>query len=441
MRLDRYYGDLGKSAKAIGLFIAQMQPSAYFLDETTWGVTNIVPSQLSPYQGGMTNAAPSARPFHAAALIVAAGRGARMGGDIPKQYQSLLGKPVLSHTIQALGCHPAVAEVIVVHHPDDTALLAASVGDCMVTCVPGGDTRDASVKAGLAALSETAEVVLIHDAARPLVSAQVIDDVLAGLQTHRGAAPGLEVTDALWRGRAIVSNIEPRLNLHRAQTPQGFHISDIRAAHTAFSGSAADDVEVALAHGLDIAITQGDEDNLKLTRPGDFARAERILKARKMIDIRTGNGFDVHRFGPGDHVILAGIRIPHSRALQGHSDADVGLHSVTDAIYGALAKGDIGQHFPPSDPQWKGMQSDVFLTHAVDLAESDGFAITHADLTLICEHPKIGPHSPAMRTELARLLRIDMSRVSVKATTSERLGFTGREEGIAALATVTLVKL
>ena len=189
-----------------------------------------------------------------------------------------------------------------------------------------------------------------------------------------------------------------------------------------------------------MAITPGDEDNLKLTRPGDFARAEAILRARDMIDIRTGNGFDVHRFGPGDHVMLAGIAVPHHRGLQGHSDADVGLHSVTDAIYGALAMGDIGQHFPPSDPQWKGAASHVFLTHAVDLADTQGFAITHADLTLICERPKIGPHAPGMRRELARLLRIDPGRVSVKATTSERLGFTGREEGIAALATVTLVK-
>lgn len=390
----------------------------------------------------MTHADPDTPPLRAAALIVAAGRGTRMGGGIPKQYQMLDGEPVLSRTIRAFAGHPGIGAVVIVRHADDGDLLHAALPqiDTPVIEVIGGATRGASVKAGLAAIPAGLAHVLIHDGARPLVSRRVIDAVLDALATAPGAAPGLEVTDALWRGDGHVTGFAARDGLFRAQTPQGFHLDAIRAAHDADDGSAADDVEVARAFGLDVTICPGDEDNLKLTRAGDFARAEAILKARAMIDIRTGNGFDVHRFGPGDHVMLAGIRIPHTRGLQGHSDADVGLHTVTDAIYGALAKGDIGQHFPPSDPQWKGAESHIFLTHAVDLAARDGFNITHADLTLICETPRIGPHAPAMRAELARLLRIGASRVSVKATTSERLGFTGRGEGIAALATVTLVK-
>lgn len=378
---------------------------------------------------------------HVAALIVAAGRGTRLGGEVPKQYQYLAGEPVLTRTLRAFAGHPQVAEIVVVHNPDDSDLLSETLRPVPgpVTTTPGGATRDASVRAGLAALSPLADAVLIHDAARPLVRAETISAVIAALATHDGAAPGLPVVDALWQGAAQVQAIRPRDGLHRAQTPQGFHLGAIRAAHAAHPGGAADDVEVALAHGLDIAITPGHEDNLKLTRPGDFERAARILEA-EMIDIRTGNGFDVHRFGPGDHVWLCGVKIPHGRGLQGHSDADVGLHTVTDAIYGALAEGDIGTHFPPSDQQWKGAESHIFLTHAVDLAAERGFTITHVDLTFLCEAPKIGPHAQAMRTELARLLRLDLSRISVKATTTERLGFTGRAEGIAAMATVTLVK-
>lgn len=376
-----------------------------------------------------------------AALIVAAGRGLRAGGDIPKQYQSLGADMVLTRTLRALADHPRIDDLIVVYHPDDSALLnqaLAPLGRPVLTTT-GGASRDASVRAGLAAVPEGADFVLIHDAARPLVRPRVIDGVIEALATHPGAAPGLPVVDALWQGADTVQAIRARDGLYRAQTPQGFHLSAIRAAHAAHPGGAADDVEVALAHGLEVAITQGDDDNLKLTRAPDFARATRLLERHPMIDIRTGNGFDVHRFGPGDHVWLCGVKIPHGRGLQGHSDADVGLHTVTDAIYGALAAGDIGTHFPPSDPQWKGAASHIFLTHAVDLAAKQGFAISNADLTFLCERPKIGPHSTAMRAELARLLRIDPDRVSVKATTTERLGFTGREEGIAAMATVTLV--
>lgn len=345
----------------------------------------------------------------------------------------------MARTIRAFDAHPSVTQIIVVRHADDAELFAAACPETIkpLTDVLGGATRDASVRAGLDAITD-ADVLLIHDAARPLVSREVIDGVLSALETHPGAAPALTVTDALWRGEGKVTGTEDREGLWRAQTPQGFHLEAIRAAHAAHPGGAADDVEVARAAGLDVAITPGDEANLKLTRAEDFARAEKLMEGA--MDIRTGNGFDVHRFGPGDHVMLCGVAIPYERGLQGHSDADVALHTVTDAIYGALAEGDIGTHFPPSDPQWKGAESHIFLTHAVDLAVSKGFTITNADLTLICEFPKIGPHATPMRARLAELLRIDADRVSVKATTSERLGFTGRGEGIAALATVTLVK-
>jgi 2-C-methyl-D-erythritol 4-phosphate cytidylyltransferase/2-C-methyl-D-erythritol 2,4-cyclodiphosphate synthase len=383
--------------------------------------------------------APSPEPT-AAALIVAAGRGTRAGGGLPKQYRDLAGKPVIARTIAAFDAHPAVAAIVVVRHADDAALFAAARPETHLPLIEaiGGATRDASVRAGLAAIPEGIDTVLIHDAARPLVSRAVIDGVLAALDTHDGAAPALAVTDALWRGEGTVAGTENREGLWRAQTPQGFRLPAIRAAHAALEGPAADDVEVARAHGLRVAITQGSEANLKLTTAADFDRALKLMETR--MDIRTGNGFDVHRFGPGDHVMLCGVPVPHGRGLQGHSDADVGLHTVTDAIYGALAAGDIGTHFPPSDPQWKGAESHIFLTHAVDMAANEGFTLTHADLTLICELPKIGPHAAAMRARLAELLRIDETRVSVKATTTERLGFPGREEGIAALATVTLVK-
>jgi 2-C-methyl-D-erythritol 4-phosphate cytidylyltransferase/2-C-methyl-D-erythritol 2,4-cyclodiphosphate synthase len=373
-------------------------------------------------------------------IIVAAGRGVRAGGGLPKQYRMLRGKPVLSHTVAAFDRHPAVGEIVIVRNADAAALLEACAIETThpLHVVAGGAERDASVRAGLDALSGDYPLVLIHDAARPLVTAEVIDGVLDALADHPGAAPALAITDALWRGESTVTGTETRDGLWRAQTPQGFHLDAIRAAHAAHQGPAADDVEVARKAGLSVAITPGSERNIKITTVGDFARAERLMEDR--MDIRTGNGYDVHRFGPGDHVMLCGVAVPHERGLQGHSDADVALHTVTDAIYGALAEGDIGTHFPPSDPQWKGAESHIFLTHAVDLAAEKGFTITHADLTLVCERPKIGPHAEAMRAALSGLLRIGADRVSVKATTTERLGFTGREEGIAALATVTLVK-
>lgn len=368
-----------------------------------------------------------------AVIIVAAGRGTRMGGEVPKQWQMLAGKPVLEHTVAAFAGFP----VVVVIHPDDRAR-AEALG---VPLVDGGASRDASVLAGLRALEGSgATRVLIHDGARPLVSRALVDRLVGALDAHEGAAPALAVTDALWRGEGgLVAGTVDRAGLYRAQTPQAFRLAPILAAHLAHPGGAADDVEVARAAGLDVVIVEGEETNLKLTFPGDFARAEAILKGRDM-DVRLGNGYDVHAFCEGDHVWLCGVKVPHGKGLLGHSDADVGMHALTDAIYGALAEGDIGRHFPPSDPQWKGAASHVFLAHAIGLARSRGYELGNCDVTLVCERPKIGPHALAMQAELARIMGVDAGRVSVKATTSERLGFTGREEGIAALATAVLVR-
>ena len=372
-----------------------------------------------------------------AAIIVAAGRGTRAGGDLPKQWQTLAGKSVVAHSIAAFA--GLVDRIILVIHPDDHAYAAElRVG---TQIVEGGSTRDQSVRNALEALTGTGITkVLIHDGARPLLSADIIHCLLAALIQHKGAAPALRVTDALWRGEnGLVSGTQDRDALFRAQTPQAFHFDAILAAHRAHTGPAADDVEVARAYGIDVAIVGGDESNLKLTYAADFARAERILKDRSPMDIRLGNGFDVHAFCPGDHLWLCGVQISHTRGLLGHSDADVGMHALTDAIYGALAAGDLGRHFSPSDPQWKGAASHIFLNHAITLARARGFTLSNADITLICEHPKIGPHASAMQTELARIMGVDPARISVKATTSEHLGFTGREEGIAAIATAALV--
>jgi 2-C-methyl-D-erythritol 4-phosphate cytidylyltransferase/2-C-methyl-D-erythritol 2,4-cyclodiphosphate synthase len=378
-----------------------------------------------------------------AALIVAAGRGTRAGGPVPKQYQALAGQPVLGRTLAAFGRHPRIAMLCAVLNPDDAALYTPVLPE-NCTVVAGGRMRDASVIAGLAALPPGITHVLIHDGARPLVSAALIGRVCDALRAGPAAAPALPVTDALWRAEgARVAAPHPRDGLWRAQTPQGFDLAAIRAAHAAHPGGAADDVEVALAAGLPVTLVPGEETNLKITHAEDFARAETFLKDREgsaiAFDIRTGTGYDVHRFGPGTSVIICGVEIPHERGLQGHSDADVGMHALTDAIYGALAEGDIGRHFPPGDPQWKGAASHIFLRHAVDLATARGFRITNLDCTLICERPKIGPHAGAMQAALAGITGLEPGRISVKATTSERLGFTGREEGIAAMAAATLV--
>jgi 2-C-methyl-D-erythritol 4-phosphate cytidylyltransferase/2-C-methyl-D-erythritol 2,4-cyclodiphosphate synthase len=370
-----------------------------------------------------------------AVIIVAAGRGSRAGGDAPKQWQDLAGRPVLAHTLAAFSGH----RVVLVINPDDRDRAAGLAPD--VQLVQGGDTRAHSVRNALEALADTGVTrVLIHDGARPLVSPALIARLIAGLDGAQAVAPALAVTDALWRAEAgLVAGTQDRAGLYRAQTPQAFRYDAILAAHRAHPGGALDDVQVARDAGLDVTIVEGDEDNLKLTFPGDFARAKAILRARDM-DIRLGNGYDVHAFCEGDHVWLCGVKVPHGRGLLGHSDADVGMHALTDAIYGALAQGDIGRHFPPSDPQWKGAESHIFLAHAAALAREMGFQISNCDVTLVCEYPKIGPHAVEMASVLARIMGVATDRVSVKATTSEGLGFTGRKEGIAALATCALVK-
>lgn len=386
-----------------------------------------------------------------AALIVAAGRGTRVGGETPKQWRPLGVARVIDHALAAFAGRVDV--LTVVHHADDTAeaaALRATYPDLVLAA--GGASRAASVRAGLAALEGHGVTrVLIHDAARALTPPEVIDGVVAALDHGPAAAPALPVVDALWRGaEGAVEGTSPRDGLYRAQTPQGFDFNAITAAHAAYPGEAADNVEVARAAGLSVTITAGAEDNFKITHAADFARAEAVLAARTAtqtpvgqtgetpMQIRLGNGYDVHRFGPGDHLWLCGVKLPHGRTLQGHSDADVGMHALTDALYGALAEGDIGRHFPPSDPQWKGAASDIFLRHAIELARARGFELSNCDVTLVCEQPKIGPHAGAMQARLAEIMDVEVGRVSVKATTSERLGFTGREEGIAAIATAAL---
>ncbi|MEX0969576.1 MAG: bifunctional 2-C-methyl-D-erythritol 4-phosphate cytidylyltransferase/2-C-methyl-D-erythritol 2,4-cyclodiphosphate synthase [Paracoccaceae bacterium] len=379
-----------------------------------------------------------------AGLIVAAGQGQRAGGKLPKQFRMLGGEMVLQRAARALLAHRGIAVLQVVAAPEwlaktDTAL--AALNDARILpSVAGGATRQASVLAGLEALTaQTPDLVLIHDAARPFLRADTIALVVDALAQHAGAIPCLPVVDALWHGAAAtLSTPQPRENLWRAQTPQGFHFGAILSAHRSAAPGMLDDAAIARAAGLRVAIVAGDAQNLKLTLPEDFPRETSALQERLM-DIRCGNGFDVHAFCAGEHITLCGLRLEHTHALAGHSDADVGLHALTDAIFGALAEGDIGQWFPPSDAQWKGAASDIFLAKAVERAQARGFAITHLDCTLICEQPKIGPHAPAMRAKVAAICGLDIGRVSIKATTSEKLGFTGRKEGIAAMATATLV--
>ena len=365
------------------------------------------------------------------ALVVAAGSGSRAGSEVPKQYRSVAGKALLAQAVDHLA-HPRIDAIQVVIGEGQKAAYKEAVGARPLPApVIGGATRRDSVVNGLAALGE-ADIVLIHDAARPFLPGAVIDRVLDALAQHDGAIPALPVVDTLTTrtGEAV-----DRDALVRVQTPQAFRLDAIRAAHAAWTGGEpTDDAQVARAAGLDVVLVEGDPALEKLTWESDFARAE----AARLVP-RTGSGFDVHAFGPGDHVWLGGVRIPHDRGLKGHSDADVALHALTDALLGAIAAGDIGDHFPPSDPRWKGAPSSLFLEHARDLVSAAGGRIVHADLTIICEAPRIGPHRDAMRRLVADLLRLPETRISVKATTTERLGFTGRGEGIAAQAVATVM--
>ena len=381
------------------------------------------------------------------ALIVAAGRGVRAGGGLPKQYRELAGVPVLRHSAAAFLAHPRVDEVRVTIHPDDRALYeAATAGLDLLPPVPGGATRQDSVRLGLESLAELRpRFVLIHDAARPLVEAAIIDRTLDALAAAAGAIPALPVTDTLKRAAPgpagdtpVIAATMDRAGLWRAQTPQGFHFDKILAAHRAAAGSDfPDDAAVAERAGLEVSMVLGSESNLKITTEDDLERALR-LGGPAGGDIRIGQGFDVHKFAAGNGVHLCGVKIAHSRGLEGHSDADVGLHSLVDALLGAIGAGDIGMHFPPSDPKWRNADSAVFVRHAVGLVQKAGGRILHADVTIICEEPKVSPHRAAMVARLAELLGIVPGRCSVKATTTEGLGFTGRREGIAAQAVATV---
>lgn len=379
------------------------------------------------------------------ALIVAAGRGHRLGGSLPKQYLPLAGQPVLRHTVRRFLAHPGIDAVRVVIHPDDRDLYDQAVGDLgLGEPIVGGATRQDSVRLGLEALAADAtlgapDLVLIQDAARPFTDTATIDAVLAALKDHPGAIPALAVADTLKRAEgAQIAATVPRAGLYRAQTPQGFRFANILAAHRALAGQElTDDAALLEAAGQTVALVPGREENFKITTAEDLMRAETLLGAG--FETRSAGGFDVHRFADaGDHVMLCSVAVPHDRGLEGHSDADVGLHALTDALLGCIAAGDIGQHFPPSDPQWKGVSSDRFLAHAAELVAAKGGRIVHVDVTLICERPKVGPYREAMTARIAEILGLTPDRVSVKATTTEQLGFTGRREGIAAQAMATI---
>ncbi|WP_419808203.1 bifunctional 2-C-methyl-D-erythritol 4-phosphate cytidylyltransferase/2-C-methyl-D-erythritol 2,4-cyclodiphosphate synthase [Sphingomonas sp.] len=366
------------------------------------------------------------------ALIVAAGSGSRAGGALPKQFQPVAGRPMLRHAVEAFRHNPAIDAVVVVVAVGQEDFAREAVDD--VRLVIGGATRRESVANGLKAV-ETARV-LVHDAARPFVPAAVIDRVLAALDDAPGVTPVLPVADTLVRGEALLGEVVPRDGVWRVQTPQGFDTATLRRAHAAWddSAEASDDAQMVRRLGLPVALVQGDPMLDKVTQPQDFAAAE----ARAGWEWRSATGFDVHRLEAGEELWLGGVLVPHDRGLSGHSDADVALHALTDALLGTIAAGDIGTHFPPSDPQWKGAASHRFLTHAAELIAAKGGQIAFVDLTIICEAPKIGPHRAGMQARIAALLGLSPERVSIKATTTERLGFTGRGEGIAAQASATV---
>jgi 2-C-methyl-D-erythritol 4-phosphate cytidylyltransferase / 2-C-methyl-D-erythritol 2,4-cyclodiphosphate synthase len=387
-----------------------------------------------------------------AGLIVAAGRGARAATDLgqPKQYCQVGGETMLTRTIAAFAGHRVIGDLLVVIHPDDATrydAASAPFAGRLLPPVMGGARRQDSVRAGLEALqSRRPDTVLIHDAARPFVDAALISRVIAKLDGHAGALPCLPVTDTLKRGQSgrVTGTVE-REDLWRAQTPQGFTFETILAAHRKAAGTPAlaftDDAAIAEWFGADVALVEGSEHNRKLTTAEDLTIADQILRAAGGApsgSVRVGSGYDVHALGPGDAVILCGVRIPHSKKLVGHSDADVGLHALTDALLGAIADGDIGVHFPPSDDRWRGAASDIFLKAAADKIAARGGEIVHVDVTLLCEAPRIGAYREAMRASMAGTLGIDVAQVSIKATTNEGLGFVGRGEGIAAMATATV---
>jgi 2-C-methyl-D-erythritol 4-phosphate cytidylyltransferase/2-C-methyl-D-erythritol 2,4-cyclodiphosphate synthase len=370
----------------------------------------------------------------AAAILVAAGQGSRAGSAVPKQFARLAGKPMLAHSYAALSSHPAIDHVVVVIGEGQEKALREALGE--VAFVIGGATRRESVAYGLAAID--ADRVLIHDAARPFLPHAVIDTLLAALETQEGALPALPVADTLARGGEGLGETVPRDGLIRVQTPQAFRTATIREAHRLWPADreATDDAQMVRALGHQVALIPGDIQLEKITHPADFAAAE--ARHAAAMRVRTAQGYDVHRFAEGEELWLGGVLVPHSKGLSGHSDADVVLHAITDALLGTIGAGDIGMHFPPSDPQWRGAASARFLEHAAGLVAGQGGVIDFIDVTIICEAPKIGPHRDAIRASIAAILRLRETSISVKATTTERLGFTGRGEGMAAQAIATV---
>lgn len=391
----------------------------------------------------------SARSKSIAVIVVAAGKGERAGADgatDPKQYRQVGGQPVLTRTISAFLASGSISQIVPVIHPDHAERYASLqlADERLLPPVHGGATRQASVLEGLQALAPMRpDIVLIQDAARPFVSVALIDQVIAALDDHDGALPTLPVTDTIKRSLdgQDVATTEDRRQLFAAQTPQGFRFGPIFSAHMRSSTvrrEFTDDAEIAEWAGMRVAMVPGERNNIKITHPEDFARAERILGDSMKTETRIGTGYDVHSFVPGDHVWLGGVKIPHHAGLNGHSDSDVALHALTDAILGAIGEGDIGFHFPPSEDQWKGAASTIFLRHAGDLVAKRGGRIVNLDVTIVAEAPRIGPHAPAMRAVIAETLGITVDRVAVKATTNEKLGSVGREEGIVSIASASV---
>jgi 2-C-methyl-D-erythritol 4-phosphate cytidylyltransferase/2-C-methyl-D-erythritol 2,4-cyclodiphosphate synthase len=380
-----------------------------------------------------------------AAVVVAGGRGTRAGGQIPKQYRQLAGEPVIRSSLALFAWHGEVHLVQPVIHPDDVVSFeAAAKGLKLLPPVFGGATRQASVRAGLEALSaRKPDIVLVHDAARPFCSTALVSRAIAASAATGAAIPGLEVTDTIKSidAEGRVAGTVDRATLRSVQTPQAFAFGSLLEAHRRAAQAGREDFtdDAALSEwaGVKVTVFPGETGNVKLTTEEDFARAE-DRRLASLADLRTGTGFDVHAFADGDHVWLCGLKIPHNRGVTGHSDADVALHAVVDAILGALADGDIGHHFPPSDPRWRGASSDQFLKFACERVAKRGGRIAHLDITIVCEAPRIGPHREAMRKRVAEIAGIAVERVAVKATTSEELGFTGRREGIVAMANATV---
>ena len=380
-----------------------------------------------------------------AAVVVAAGRGLRAGGDLPKQYRQVLGEPAIRSSLIALAGHASISLVQPVIHPDDAALFrAASGGLALLPAVAGGASRQASVRAGLEAVqSHHPELVLVHDAARPFASHALITRAIAAGRATGAAVPVIPVADTVKTVDAAgyVTGTIDRTHTRMVQTPQAFAFAALLDAHRRANAAGRDDFtdDAALAEwaGLRVSTFEGEAENVKLTTDDDFARAE-AMKLSSLSDVRTGFGFDVHRFGDGDHVMLGGVRVPHTRGLSGHSDADVVLHALVDALLGALAEGDIGVHFPPTDAQWRGASSDRFLAFAAERVRARGGRIAHLDVTVVCEAPRIGPHRDAIRARIAEIAGVAIERVGLKATTSEKMGFAGRGEGMAAFANATV---